>query len=171
MMSLPAFTAEAALYKTSGHYRSGRNTIKQMTGTMSPALARDEEIINVTSCGPGQLQLGEGENMVCINPNDPFGTGGNGGPADTGPGGGDGPGSGGNGGTKGQGQDPKYANRHCSCHKCAPGGGDVDGKCKSVCQNKDVFTGGEGLYCTKSGQKDPPIIPPVGTTRGRAIGL
>ena len=37
------------------------------------------EVVEVHSCGPGLIQLGEGENIVCIDPNDPFGGGHDGG--------------------------------------------------------------------------------------------
>ena len=73
-MNMPGFTAVAALYKTSGHYQTDRNRINlpsQMVGTIYAA-----EVIEVHGCRPGHLQLGEGEDMVCIDPLDPFGTGG-----------------------------------------------------------------------------------------------
>ncbi len=45
------------------------------------------DVVEVHSCGPGLIQLGEGENIVCIDPNDPFGGGhdGGGGPPGGGP--------------------------------------------------------------------------------------
>jgi hypothetical protein len=81
-MNMVGFTAEAALYKTSGHYQTNRNLINlptQIVGLIYPA-----EVIEVHGCRPGHLQLGEGDDMVCIDPQDPF----------PGPGGGDGPGVG-----------------------------------------------------------------------------
>jgi len=89
-MRIPAFNAEAALGHTSGHYQTSRSTIlsPQMIGSISPALGISDETINVTSCRPGFLQIGEGANMVCVDPRDPFGTGGHEGAGETGPGGG-----------------------------------------------------------------------------------
>ena len=55
------------------------------------------EVIEVGGCRPGFLQLGEGENMVCIDPNDPWGGGGDGGNGSSG--GGSSGGGGGGGGT------------------------------------------------------------------------
>jgi hypothetical protein len=89
-MSMPAFTADVSLGKTSGHYQTSRRTIlAQMIGSISPALGiSDEGPIEVHSCRPGFLQIGEGANMVCVDPRDPFGTGGHEGAGETGPGGG-----------------------------------------------------------------------------------
>ncbi len=90
-MNVPTFTAECSLYKTSGHYQTSRNAIKlaRHTGdTIDPALGiSDEGPIEVHSCRPGFVQIGEGQNMVCVDPTDPFGTRGHDG---GGPGGGDG---------------------------------------------------------------------------------
>jgi|SRR5215472_2121331 len=90
-MRIPAFTAEAALDRTSGHYQTSRNTTlsAQMIGSISPTLGiSDEGPIEVHSCRPGLLQVGEGANMVCVDPRDPFGTGGHEGAGEAGPGGG-----------------------------------------------------------------------------------
>ncbi|WHZ25535.1 MAG: hypothetical protein OJF51_000330 [Nitrospira sp.] len=94
-MTMPRFTAEAALYKTTGHYQTNRNTINlpyQMGGTIGPALGiSDEGPIEVHACRAGFIQIGEGANMVCVDPADPFGTRGHdgGGSGSGGPGGGD----------------------------------------------------------------------------------
>src|SRR5262249_36548948 len=37
------------------------------------------ETIEVFGCGPGLIEIGEGANMTCLNPNDLFGGGGGGG--------------------------------------------------------------------------------------------
>jgi hypothetical protein len=79
-MRLVGFSAEASLYKTSGQYRSsvlGGRLAVLMSGAVRPAM----EVIEIEGCAPGFLQLGEGDNMVCIP--DPSWAG-NGG--DTGPG-------------------------------------------------------------------------------------
>jgi hypothetical protein len=92
MMSIPAFTAEAALAQASGHYRTSRSTINlpsQTIGCISPALGISDETIDVTSCRPGFLQIGEGANIVCVDPRDPFGTHGHEGAGEAGPGGGE----------------------------------------------------------------------------------
>jgi hypothetical protein len=88
-MTIPAFTAETSLYKTSGHYRTGRYNLS--AETIRPAA----EVIEIHDCAPGFLKLGEWPNMTCIpDPND---TGGDG----EGPGPGDGlPTGGGNSGPK-----------------------------------------------------------------------
>ncbi len=86
-MNFPRFNAEASLYKTSGHYQTNRNLIDlptQMVSAIYPA-----EVIEVHGCRPGLLQLGEGDDMVCIDPSDPFpGSDGGDGPGGGGPGGG-----------------------------------------------------------------------------------
>src|SRR6266516_1410431 len=101
-MNMPGFTAVATLYKTSGHYQTNRNLINlptQMVSAIYPA-----EVIEVEGCRPGLLQLGEGEDMVCIDPNDPW-AGGGGGDGGGGPPGGGSSGSGPSGG--GGGTPPK----------------------------------------------------------------
>src|SRR5262245_4567732 len=82
-MNMPSFTAEATLYKTSGQYRTSRNAINLAAQAGHPidlALGiSDEGPIEVHSCRPGLLQIGEGANMRCVDPRDPFGTGSHGG--------------------------------------------------------------------------------------------
>jgi hypothetical protein len=54
-MTIPGFDAEASLYKTSGHYRTGRQTIKlptQMLRGISPAIVR--EGIDCSNCVGGE---------------------------------------------------------------------------------------------------------------------
>jgi hypothetical protein len=90
-MTMPGFTAVATLYKTSGHYTNRHfiNLASQMGNAIGPALGiSDEGPIEVHSCRPGLIQIGEGENMVCVDPLDPFGTGGHEGPGEGGTGGG-----------------------------------------------------------------------------------
>jgi len=82
-MNFPRFNAEASLYKTSGHYQTNRNLINL------PSAVYPAEVIEVHGCRPGLLQLGEGDDMVCIDPADPFpGSDGGDGPGGGGPGGG-----------------------------------------------------------------------------------
>jgi hypothetical protein len=62
-MRVPGFNAEASLHRI-GHYEASGKTIDspaKMSGKIHPA-----EVIEVFSCNPGFLELGEGENMVCI---------------------------------------------------------------------------------------------------------
>ncbi len=77
-MSMPAFTADATLYRTKGHYqtrRSATNLAPQAGHTVHLSLGiSDEGPIEVHSCRAGYLQIGEGENMRCVDPTDPFGT-------------------------------------------------------------------------------------------------
>jgi hypothetical protein len=96
-MKIPAFTAEASLYKTSGHYRTGRHMVTptaQTVGLISPAAREQEgEVIHIHSCPPGWTDYGG----TCFPPpvtEPPVGGGGGegtppgGGPDDDGPGGG-----------------------------------------------------------------------------------
>jgi hypothetical protein len=63
-MTMLRFSAEAALYKASGHYRTGRQALYLPRRTNSMRLALDEgEVIVVRDCRPGWIKLGEG---VCI---------------------------------------------------------------------------------------------------------
>jgi hypothetical protein len=63
-MSMLRFSAEASLYKESGHYRTGRQALDLPRRTNSMRLALDEgEVIVVRDCRPGWIKLGEG---VCI---------------------------------------------------------------------------------------------------------
>jgi hypothetical protein len=78
-MNMLSFSAEAALYKASGHYRTGRHALDlfRHTNNLRPAL--DEgEVIYVRDCRPGWLKLGEG---VCVR--DPSWPGGGGLPPGT----------------------------------------------------------------------------------------
>lgn len=58
-MKMPGFTADASIYKTSGHYQSDRqqliNLSMEMRGAIYPA--RDEVIV-LHSCPPGFTDLG-----------------------------------------------------------------------------------------------------------------
>jgi hypothetical protein len=69
-MNIPAFTAEASLYKTSGHYRTGRHRINSSAQTGSPvrpaAREQEGEIINVHGCPPGSIAVGEQPNITCV---------------------------------------------------------------------------------------------------------
>ena len=91
-MRIPAFTAEAALDHGSWRFQASRNTLQpsaRMIGSISPAVGISDETIDVTSCRPGLVQVGEGSNMRCVDPRDPFGTGGHEGAGEAGPGGGE----------------------------------------------------------------------------------
>lgn len=91
-MSIPGFTAEASFARASGHYQTSGKTIHvrtQRIGPIGPALGISDETIDVTSCRPGFLQIGEGANITCVDPRDPFGTGGHQGAGETGSGGGE----------------------------------------------------------------------------------
>jgi hypothetical protein len=58
------FYAEASLYISSGHYRTGEHALSlfRQTNRLRPALERGEVIV-VRDCRPGWIKLGEG---VCI---------------------------------------------------------------------------------------------------------
>ena len=63
-MSMIRFSAEASLYKASGHYRTGRQALYLPRRTNSMRLALDEgEVIVIKDCPPGWEKLGEG---VCV---------------------------------------------------------------------------------------------------------
>jgi hypothetical protein len=56
-MTMPRFTAEAGLYKRSGHYRTSRQAINlsaEMIRTIHPA----REVIEIHSCPPGWSDIG-----------------------------------------------------------------------------------------------------------------
>jgi hypothetical protein len=76
-MNMPGFAAESSLYRTSRHYQTSRSVVNSRPGLAGaiPTAIKDETI-EVFSCGPGSIQVGAGENMVCVNPSDPFGIGG-----------------------------------------------------------------------------------------------
>lgn len=61
-MTMPRFTAEASLYETNGHYRTGMQVIKLSVQTIipiRPALREQEgEVIHVHSCPPGFSDIG-----------------------------------------------------------------------------------------------------------------
>ena len=62
-MSMTGFTAEAALYKASGHYRTGRQALYLPRRTNSAIYPARDEVIEVVGCRSGYIELGEG---VCI---------------------------------------------------------------------------------------------------------
>jgi hypothetical protein len=66
---LPGFSAAASLYNTSVNYQTSTQSI-----TKSDAI-RPAMIAIYDACKPGYLQLGEGENAVCIDPSNPWGSG------------------------------------------------------------------------------------------------
>ena len=76
-MNIPSFTAGLSLYKSTAHYVPLRSMTLQMNGAISPTMISEE--IEVFGCDPGLIQIGEGPNMICINPNELFGKGGRGG--------------------------------------------------------------------------------------------
>ena len=62
-MSMPRFSAEASLYRASGHYQTGGQALSLPRRTNSLRLAletRGEEIVIVKDCPPGWERLGEG---------------------------------------------------------------------------------------------------------------
>jgi|SRR5262249_39622894 len=88
-MSIPKFTAEASFDRRVGNFQTSRSRTNLRTtiiDSIGPALGISDEGIEVHSCRPGFIQLGEGANMVCIDPGDPFGTRGHELPVGTGPG-------------------------------------------------------------------------------------
>jgi hypothetical protein len=61
IMIIPRFTAEAALYRTSGRYRTGVQVNKlpaTTIGPIYPAREMEEEVINIHSCAPGWTDIG-----------------------------------------------------------------------------------------------------------------
>ena len=86
-MNIPSFSAELSLYKSTAYYLPLRSSALPMNNAVKPMMIAEE--IEVFGCAPGLLQLGEGPNMSCLNPNDLFGGGGGGGsptvPLDDGP--------------------------------------------------------------------------------------
>jgi hypothetical protein len=74
-MSMPRFSAEASLYRASGHYRTGRHALNlspQMISKMYPAM-EVIEVFGSPPCRPGFINLGEG---VCVrDPSLPAGGG------------------------------------------------------------------------------------------------
>ena len=124
-MTIPRFSAEAALYKTQGGYRTARhrqeiNSAAQTDGPVYAAM-RAEETIHVHSCAPGWTEVG-GECWP-----DPLSEPSWGSPFDTGGGSGSGGGSGGGGGGGGSGQPPKPPKPpkcECGAPSCAKSDGD-----------------------------------------------
>ncbi len=75
-MNRASFTAEATLYESGTHYRTrghGIDLSRQRISVIYPA--RMDETVEIFGCAPGFLQLGEGENTVCI-PDPSWGGGG-----------------------------------------------------------------------------------------------
>ncbi len=104
MKNIPGFVAEASLYQASRHYQTTGRSIglcEQNIGGINTVMMADTDgPIRVYGCQPGYLQLGEGEDMVCVNPSDPYGIGGHDGGVPTSGGIGAGSGSGSGGRTK-----------------------------------------------------------------------
>jgi hypothetical protein len=65
-MTMPAFTAEASLYKTSGHYqsRSARQAVNSSARRVSPIWPA--EVINVRDCRPGCEKWEADEMWGCV---------------------------------------------------------------------------------------------------------
>lgn len=98
-MTMPRFSAEASLYETNEHYRTGMQVIKLSVQTINPirpALREQEgEVIHVHSCPPGFSDIGGSCWPIPLD-EPPHDAGvGDGGPRDGGPP--DGGGGGGNG--------------------------------------------------------------------------
>jgi hypothetical protein len=126
-MTMPRFTADASLYQTSAQYRTrrSRDTVGGWA-TNRIYSAKMAEEIEVFGCRPGFIQIGEGANMVCVDPTDPFGTRGHDGGGPSNGGGGHGEPGGGSG--SGDGPCPKAPK--CVCHPaCAEKAGD---RCRLV---------------------------------------
>jgi len=145
-MNMPGFTANDSLYRTSGHYRSGRNRTginlnAQANGPIhSQATDLDtvgEEVIIIEGTAPTPWGLPSG-----WGPGGWGGPHGGGGPVPTGPGGGGGSGSG-SGGTK---QPPKTPpppkGQDKKGQKCErqEKNGSTFGNCESptICKDKEV---------------------------------
>jgi hypothetical protein len=139
LMSAPRFTAEASIYKTSGHYRAGRyidNPFSQTVRPVWPSAIREDD-------GEGEvIDVCKDDPFRCLPPpltEPPVGGGGGppsgGGPFDNPPGGGGGSGSG-NGGKPPKGQDKDIANKNCELVQS--GESSKFGKCNSVCNDKLV---------------------------------
>src|SRR6266550_3193217 len=92
-MNIPGFSADTSLYRTRGYYQTSRQSI-QTIGAINPAMM--PEVIEVYGCRPGLWQIGEGANITCVDPANPWGGGGGGGGTPVGPH--DGPHGGGGGG-------------------------------------------------------------------------
>jgi len=141
-MSIPAYTAESSLNREVGHFQTSRNRTNlrtQIIGSIAPALGISDEGIEVHSCRPGFIQLGEGPNMVCIDPGDPFGTRGHEGPGETGPGRGE-PTDGGRGGKRPK--PPKKDANGCYPEQIQS---DAAGPC-FVLINKDISNGVKNVH-------------------------
>jgi hypothetical protein len=105
-MTMPGFAAEASLYQTGGHYQTFRRAINSRT-KMGDAFYPASKPIRVYGCRPGLIELGEGEEMVCLDPIHIFGGGEHGGTTfgeEMGVGVKGGGGKGGGGGGKGKGK-------------------------------------------------------------------
>ncbi len=70
-MSLPGFSAEVSLRQTGRHYVTGRRAavLAAQVNAVGPAMR--PETIRVFGCRPGALAYGEGEDMVCLDPEPP----------------------------------------------------------------------------------------------------
>lgn len=134
-MGMPQFTAEAGLYQTSEHYRTGWHTVDPPAQTLSairPAMREQEgEVIHVHGCAPGWTDYGG----ICFPP--PVTEPPTGGAGDDWPTGG-GPTDGGYGG--GGGTPPKQAHE---CNKSDFGGSQgtaaaAKGACRAWAERKGI---------------------------------
>lgn len=90
-MNIPGFTAEDSLYKTSGHYRTGRPAFTSLTQAIR-AFHPAAEVIVVYGCPPGYTLWEAGGEWGCTLVEPPVGGGGEG-PMPSGGGGGGGGGT------------------------------------------------------------------------------
>ena len=158
-MSIPSFTAEASLYKTSAHYWTGRSTIDlrtQPNSAIYPAMM-NEGTYTPNGCAPGKFFWGQidggeyGVDWGCVdNPVDGWGEGSSGGTGEGQPYGGGGGGGGSSGGKgKGKPQDNTVAHictrkEYLEARRLFP---DYVNKC-----NADIE--GSVLYCYPDGELD-----------------
>jgi hypothetical protein len=81
-MKLPRFTAEAALYQTSGCYRTGRHSYAiHVAARMAEAIHPAKEVIEVHGCSPGSFLVEYDDGTWdCLPNEEPMGGGGGGAP-------------------------------------------------------------------------------------------
>jgi hypothetical protein len=143
-MNIPSFTAEASIYKTSGHYQTGRQAVNLPIETISSIYPARDEVIEVHSCAPGWTDIG---GTCWPNPLTEPSSGGSGDPGTPSPfenGGGGGGGGGSGSGSGGPRRPPKQMKCECS-PGCAQKSGDP---CKLVIDESQ--TGYSYAWCEGS---------------------
>lgn len=143
-MNMPGFTAEDSLYKTSGHYQTGRHAVNlptQMIGTIHVAATK----LDVIDVPPGEdiYIFAKWPPDAWTPPS--WGGHGTGAPVQTGPGGGRGGGGSGSGGTKQPkrrrrietlGDGPLYSDIQKQKHMTCKNAGVGASECHSSCAGK-----------------------------------